>query len=49
VREVLKHLKRPDTAVQRAIFVVFDRSAFNVYTAALKTAARSTRSGQFRR
>src|SRR5436190_3048733 len=49
VREVLKHLKRPDTAVQRAIFVVFDRSALNVYAAALKTATRSTRGGQFRR
>src|SRR5947208_11868222 len=45
VREVLKHLNRPATAVQRAIFVVFDRSALNVYTAAIKTAARSTRRG----
>ena len=45
VREVLKHLKRPATAVQRAIFVVFDRSALNVYTGAFKTAARSTRRG----
>ena len=27
VREVVAHLKRPDTTIQRAIFVVFDRNA----------------------
>lgn len=37
-REVAEHLKRPDTTLQRAIFVVFDRSASNVYAAALKAA-----------
>jgi O-acetyl-ADP-ribose deacetylase len=42
-REVLKHLKRPATSVQRAILVVFDRSALNVYTGALKAAAGSPR------
>jgi O-acetyl-ADP-ribose deacetylase len=41
VREVVAHLKRPDTTVQRAIFVVFDRSASNVYAAALKPAVSS--------
>jgi O-acetyl-ADP-ribose deacetylase len=43
VREVVTHLKRPETAVQRAIFVVFDRGASNVYAAALKSATSSTR------
>jgi O-acetyl-ADP-ribose deacetylase len=41
VREVVAHLKRTDTTVQRAIFVVFDRSASNVYAAALKPAVSS--------
>ena len=36
VREIVAHLKRPDTTVQRVIFVVLDRSASNLYTAALK-------------
>jgi len=38
VREVVAHFQRPDTTVQRAIFVVFDRSASNIYAAALKSA-----------
>lgn len=42
-REVLKHLKRPATSVQRTIFVVFDRSALNVYAGVLKAAAGSPR------
>ena len=37
VREVVEHLKRPTTSLQRAIFVLFDRSALNVYAAALKS------------
>lgn len=42
-REVVAWLKRPETAVERAIFVVFDRTASNVYAAALKPALSSTR------
>jgi O-acetyl-ADP-ribose deacetylase len=38
VREVVNHLEKPATTLQRAIFVVFDRSALNVYAAALKGA-----------
>jgi O-acetyl-ADP-ribose deacetylase (regulator of RNase III) len=49
VKEVLKHLKRPTTAVRRVIFVVFDRSALNVYTAALKAALKSPARPQFKR
>ena len=36
IREVVKHLKQPATSIQRVIFVVYDRNALNVYTAALK-------------
>ena len=49
VREVVKHLKRGATTVQRVIFVVFDRSALNVYTAALKAGLRSPGRAQFNR
>jgi O-acetyl-ADP-ribose deacetylase (regulator of RNase III) len=41
VREIVAHLKRPATTVRRVIVVVFDRSAANVYAAALKTALSS--------
>ena len=41
VREVVGHLKRPDTTVVRAIFVVFDRGASNAYAALLKPAVSS--------
>jgi O-acetyl-ADP-ribose deacetylase (regulator of RNase III) len=41
VREVIAHLRRPDTTVQRAIFVVFDRSASSIYAAALKPVVSS--------
>lgn len=41
VREVVAHLERPDTTVQRAIFVVFDHGASNVYAAALTKAVSS--------
>ncbi len=40
VREVVAHLGRPGTSIRRAIFVVFDRSAANLYGAALKSAIR---------
>jgi O-acetyl-ADP-ribose deacetylase len=43
VREVVARLSRTDTSVRRAIFVVFDRTAANVYAAALKTAVSSKR------
>jgi O-acetyl-ADP-ribose deacetylase (regulator of RNase III) len=43
VREVTAFLKRPDTAVERVIFVVFDRSASDVYESALKKSLSSTR------
>jgi O-acetyl-ADP-ribose deacetylase (regulator of RNase III) len=38
VREVVAHLKRPDTTIRRAIFVVFDRHASDIYATALKSA-----------
>jgi O-acetyl-ADP-ribose deacetylase (regulator of RNase III) len=38
VREVAAHLKRPETAIRRAIFVVFGREAAEVYKAALQRA-----------
>jgi O-acetyl-ADP-ribose deacetylase (regulator of RNase III) len=41
VREVVAHLKRPDTTVQRVIFVVLDRTAANLYAAALKPVVNS--------
>lgn len=43
VREVVQALQRPDSSVVRAIFVVFDRTAFNTYAAALKAAVNSKR------
>jgi O-acetyl-ADP-ribose deacetylase len=43
VREVVARLNRTDTSVRRAIFVVFDRTAANVYAAALKPAVSSKR------
>jgi O-acetyl-ADP-ribose deacetylase (regulator of RNase III) len=43
VREVAAFLHRPETAVQRVIFVVFDRSASGVYEAALKKTLSSMR------
>jgi len=43
VREVAAHLKRPNTTVERVLFVVFDRTAFNVYSTALKSATGSAR------
>ena len=41
VREVTSHLQTPDSSVQRAIFVVFDHSAQNLYASALKIATGS--------
>jgi O-acetyl-ADP-ribose deacetylase len=38
VREVTTHLNRPETPIQRAIFVVFDRGSSNLYESALKSA-----------
>jgi O-acetyl-ADP-ribose deacetylase (regulator of RNase III) len=49
VREVVKHLKRGATPLQRVIFVVFDRSALNVYTAALKAGLQAAGRAQFNR
>jgi O-acetyl-ADP-ribose deacetylase (regulator of RNase III) len=43
VREVTTHLKRPQTSIQRVIFVVFDRSSSNLYSSALKSATSSPR------
>jgi O-acetyl-ADP-ribose deacetylase (regulator of RNase III) len=43
VREVVAHLKRPDTPVGRVLFAVFDRTAFNAYSTALKSAIGSAR------
>ena len=31
IREVRRHLERPDTTVERAIFVLFGKSAYEVY------------------
>jgi O-acetyl-ADP-ribose deacetylase (regulator of RNase III) len=35
VREVIKHLKRPDVKLEQVIFVVFDRRAYELYAAQL--------------
>ena len=38
VREVVGRLSRRDTTIERALFVVFDRAATNVYASALRSA-----------
>lgn len=42
-REVVNHFKRANSAVQRVIFVVFDRGGVNVYAGAVKSATGSAR------
>ena len=37
-RETVAHLRRPGTTLERVIFVVFDRKALDVYSAAMKKA-----------
>jgi len=31
IREVRRHLERPDTTVERVVFVLFGKAAFDVY------------------
>jgi O-acetyl-ADP-ribose deacetylase (regulator of RNase III) len=37
LREVIKHLKREDTKVQKAIFVLFDDQTLQAYSRALRS------------
>jgi O-acetyl-ADP-ribose deacetylase (regulator of RNase III) len=43
VRETVEHLNRAGTSIQRALFVVFDHGASDLYAAALKTQVSPSR------